>query len=45
MEGHVSIVMLTHEAKESNIREAMKTIEALDEAGGRPSSYGSRTRT
>ncbi len=36
MNGHVSIVLLTHEAKESNIRNAMKEIEALDEVGGKP---------
>ncbi len=36
MDGYVSIVMLTHEAKESNIRTAMKSIEALAEVGGKP---------
>jgi len=36
MDGHVSIVMLTHEAKESDIRNAVNTIEALQEVGGRP---------
>lgn len=36
MDGHVSIVLLTHEAKESNIRSAMKELEALDEVGGKP---------
>lgn len=36
MDGHVSIVLLTHEAKESNIRNAMKEVEALEEVGGKP---------
>lgn len=36
MDGYVSIVMLTHEARESDIRNAVKTIEALDEVGGKP---------
>ncbi len=36
MNGYVSIVMLTHEARESDIRKAVDTIEALDEVGGKP---------
>ncbi|HNY64955.1 MAG TPA: homoserine dehydrogenase [Deltaproteobacteria bacterium] len=36
MDGYVSIVMLTHEAKESNIRNAMKAIAGLEEVGGQP---------
>ena len=36
MDGHVSIVLLTHEAKESNIRNAVEAITALDEVGGTP---------
>lgn len=36
VDGYVSIVMLTHEAKESNIRAAMSTIESLPEVGGKP---------
>ena len=36
MGGHVPIVMLTHEAKESNIRSALEKIESLDEVGGKP---------
>jgi homoserine dehydrogenase len=36
MDGYVSIVMLTHEARESDIRNAAEAIEALDEVGGKP---------
>lgn len=36
MDGYVPIVMLTHEAKESNIRSAMKKIESMDYVGGKP---------
>ncbi len=36
MDGYVPIVMLTHEAKESNIRSAMEKIESMDYVGGKP---------
>lgn len=36
MDGYVPIVMLTHEAKESNIRSAMKKIASMDYVGGKP---------
>ncbi|HOO44897.1 MAG TPA: homoserine dehydrogenase [Deltaproteobacteria bacterium] len=35
-QGFVPIVMLTHEARESNIRSAVKELTALDEVAGTP---------
>ena len=35
-QGFVPIVLLTHEAKESNMRKAIKEITSLDEVGGTP---------
>jgi homoserine dehydrogenase len=36
LDGCIPIVMLTHEARESNIRSAAKKIESLDDVSGRP---------
>jgi len=36
MDGYIPIVMLTHEAKESNIRSAVEKIASLDEVDGKP---------
>lgn len=36
MDGYVPIVMLTHEAKESNLRSAMEEIESMGYVGGKP---------
>ena len=36
MDGCIPIVMLTHEAKESNVRSAAEKIESLDDVSGKP---------